>query len=86
MLNLKQKDKQQHMLAGIILAGILYPFMGHFAVVAAIAGGLIKEYVVDEIWPYGKPDIWDAVATALGALLVGAVVGIAELAELIGFS
>lgn len=82
MLNLKEKDKQQHMLAGILLAGVLYPFLGHFAVVAAIAVGLFKEYVVDEIWSLGEPDIWDAVATALGALLVGGIVGLAELAQM----
>jgi hypothetical protein len=43
---------------------------------------LFKEYVVDEIWSLGEPDIWDAVATALGALLVGGVVGLAELAQI----
>lgn len=84
MLNLKEKDKQQHLLAGIIVAGFLYPIIGHLAVVAAIAAGLVKEYVVDEIWSFGEPDIWDAVATALGALLVGGIVGLAELAQLIG--
>ena len=39
MLNLKEKDKQQHLLAGIIVAGFLYPIIGHFAVVATIAVG-----------------------------------------------
>ena len=83
MLNLKEKDKQQHVLAGVMLAGILYPFLGHLAVVAAIAAGLFKEYVIDEIWPAGEPDIWDAVATALGALFVGAIVYLAELLQII---
>ena len=82
MLNLKEKDKQQHLLMGIILAGLLYPLFGHFAVVAAIVIGLFKEYVVDEIWSLGEPDIWDAVATALGALLVSGIVGLAELAQI----
>ena len=81
MLNLKEKDKQQHLLAGIIVAGLLYPFLGHFAVVAAIVVGLLKEFVVDAMWSLGEPDIWDAIATALGALLVGGVVGFAELAR-----
>ena len=67
------------MLAGIIVASLLYPFLGHFAVVAAIVVGLVKELVVDEIWSLGVPDIWDAVATALGALLVGVIVVLAEL-------
>ena len=86
MLNLKEKDKQQHLLAGIIVAGLLYPFLGHFAVVAAIVVGLLKEFVIDEIWPLGVPDIWDAVATALGALLVGGIVGLAELLKIISLS
>jgi hypothetical protein len=79
MLNLKEKDKQLHFLAGIILAAVFYPFLGHFAVVVAIAAGLFKEYVIDEIWSTGNPDIWDATATALGGLLVGVIVYLAEL-------
>ena len=78
MLNLKQKDKQLHFAAGVLLAGILYPFIGYFGVAAAIAVGLIKEYIVDEIWALGEPDISDAIATAIGALSVGAVVKFAE--------
>lgn len=83
MLDLKEKDKQQHLLMGVIVAGLLYPILGHFAVVAAIGVGLIKEFVVDVILPSGEPDIWDAVATALGALLVGGIVGLAELVKII---
>ena len=86
MLNLKEKDKQQHLFAGIIVTGLLYPIFGHFAVVIAIGVGLVKEYVVDEISTLGEPDIWDAVATALGALLVGGVVWLAELAQIIVLS
>lgn len=86
MLNLKDKDKQQHLLAGIIVAGLLYPALGHFAVVATVIVGLLKEYVVDEIWSSGTPDIWDAVATALGALFVGGIVGLAQLVSIISLS
>ena len=82
MLNLREKDKQQHFLAGVIVAGVLYPFIGHFAVVAAIVVGLVKEYVVDELSTIGEPDIWDAVATALGALLVCCIVGFIELVQI----
>ena len=86
MLNLKEKDKQQHLLFGIVVTGFLYPFLGHFSIVAVIVMGLVKEYVVDEIWSNGVPDVWDAVATALGALLVGGLVGLAELLQLISLS
>jgi hypothetical protein len=79
MLNLREKDKQQHFLAGVIIAGLLYPFVGYFSVAAAIVVGLIKEYVVDEISSLGEPDIWDAVATALGALFMGCIVWFVEL-------
>jgi hypothetical protein len=79
MLNLREKDKQQHFIAGVIVSGLLYPFVGHYAVVAAIVVGLIKEYVVDEISSVGEPDIWDAIATAMGALLVGCIVGLVQL-------
>lgn len=73
MLNLKEKDKQLHFLAGFLIGGVLYPFLGYFAVLAAITVGLVKEYVVDEISSSGEPDIWDAVATALGAVSVGVI-------------
>jgi len=79
MLNLKEKDKQQHLLMGIIVTGFLYPILGHFAVVATIGVGLIKEYIFDEIRSSGEVDVWDVVATALGALLVGGIVGLAQL-------
>ena len=82
MLNLKEKDKQQHFMVGAIVAGLLYPFVGHFAVIAAIFVGLIKEYVVDQISPLGEPDIWDAVATALGAMLMGCIVEIVGLVRI----
>lgn len=84
MLNLREKDKQQHFLAGIVLVGVLYPFIGYFSVVVAIAVGLFKEYVVDEIWSSGEPDIWDAVATAIGAVVAGTCVMLAEWVSIFG--
>lgn len=69
MLNLKERDKQQHLFAGIIVTAPLYPIFGHFAVAIAIGVGLVKEYVVDEIWSLGEPDIWDAVATRYGCFV-----------------
>ena len=79
MLNLKERDKQLHLLAGMLLAALMYPFLDHLAVAATVAIGLVKEYVVDVIWPGGYPDIWDAAATALGALLVAGFVLLARL-------
>jgi hypothetical protein len=36
--------------------------------------GLAKEYVIDEIFPTGYPDIWDAVATVTGGVIVTVIV------------
>lgn len=68
------KDKLQHFFAGVIIAAVLYPFIGHYALLAAIAIGLIKEYVFDVLCPWGTPDIWDAIATTLGGLSVSLIV------------
>ncbi len=72
--NLLAKDKLQHFVAGVVIAAFLYPFVGHYALLAAVVIGLIKEYVIDVIFPLGNPDIWDAVATALGGLAVTLIV------------
>lgn len=78
MLDLRQKDKQQHLAAGIILTAVLFPFVSYFAVLDAILIGFTKEFVFDRWWPGGDPDIWDALATALGAVLCGAVLLLLE--------
>ena len=83
MLNLKEKDKQLHLLAGILITGLLYPVIGYYSVIVAIVVGLAKEYIVDEIWSFGDPDIWDAVATALGALITGGMIWLAVVTQLI---
>jgi len=74
MFNLKEKDKQQHLLAGMVITGLLYPVIGYYSIVVAILIGLIKEYVVDTLSSVGEPDFWDAVATAFGALLAGGII------------
>lgn len=72
--NLLAKDKLQHFFAGVIIAAALYPFIGHYALLTAIVIGLLKEYVFDALFPWGTPDIWDAIATTLGGLSVSFVV------------
>ena len=72
--NLFAKDKLQHFVAGAVIAAVLYPFIGHYALLIVVVIGLIKEYVFDVISPSHDPDIWDAIATALGALLVSLIV------------
>jgi hypothetical protein len=80
MLDLRQRDKQQHLLAGIIITVMLYPLVGFFAVLDAIIIGLLKEFVVDVFWSKGNPDIWDALATALGAIVAGLAIALIEFA------
>lgn len=86
MLDMRQKDKQQHFVAGMLVTGLAYPFIGHPAILLGIGVGLIKEYVIDEVSSIGEPDIWDAVATTLGALLVGGLVWLAERMQILNLS
>ena len=72
--NLLAKDKLQHFFAGVIIAAVLYPFIGHYALLTAIVIGLLKEYVFDVLFPWGTPDIWDAIATTFGGLAVSLIV------------
>jgi hypothetical protein len=76
MLDLRQRDKQQHLVAGAILTAILFPLVGFFAVIDAIIIGFLKEFVFDKIWPGGDPDIWDALATALGAISTALIIAV----------
>ena len=74
MLDLRQRDKQQHLLAGLLLTAVMYPFIGYLAVAGAIVVGVIKGYVIDEILPQGYPDVWNLAATTLGILLAGGMI------------
>lgn len=66
-------DKQLHFICGFIIAAVLTPFIGFYAVVVVAIIALAKEiydYMHKDIH---TPDVWDLVATALGGL-VGFVV------------
>ena len=67
------KDKQKHLLAGLvlsILAGLfVYPLIG--LATAAVVGAL-KEIIWDWLLKKGTPELLDFVATVLGG--VGAVI------------
>lgn len=70
------KDKQQHLLMGAACAAVLWAI--HFApVCAAVAIGSIVFGVFYEVQQWyrkeGIPDVWDAIATALPGVLVGAI-------------
>lgn len=70
------KDKQQHLLMGAACAAVLWAI--HFAPVwAAVAIGSVLFGVFYEIQQWyrkeGILDVWDAIATALPGVIVGAI-------------
>ena len=66
-------DKQMHFISGFIIAAVLTPFIGFYAVVVVAIIALLKE-IYDALHPdKHTADFWDWVATILGGL-VGFVV------------
>lgn len=62
-------DKQMHMLCGFIIAAVLTPFIGFYAVVVVAIIALLKE-IYDYLHPESHTtDFWDWVATTLGGLV-----------------
>jgi predicted PurR-regulated permease PerM len=70
------KDKQQHLLMGAACTAVLWAI--HFLPVwAAVAIGGVLFGVFYEVQQWyrkeGKPEFWDATATALPGVIVGAL-------------
>jgi hypothetical protein len=66
-------DKQMHFICGVIIAAVLTPFIGFYAVVVVAIIALLKE-IYDALHPdKHTADFWDWVATTLGGV-VGFVV------------
>lgn len=70
------KDKQQHLLMGVVCTAVLWVI--HFLPVwAAVAtgGALFAVFYEVQQWyrKEGKPEFWDAFATALPGVVAGAV-------------
>jgi hypothetical protein len=62
-------DKQLHFICGFIIAAVLTPFIGFYAVVIVAIIALLKE-IYDALHPdKHTPDFWDWVATSLGGVL-----------------
>lgn len=72
------RDKLLHILAGALIAAATWAVSGDAAagIVAAVVIGAGKE-----LWDAGQPDhtpdVWDAIATAAGGVLLWAVVSVA---------
>jgi hypothetical protein len=62
-------DKQMHFICGFIIAAVLTPFIGFYAVVVVAIIALLKEIYDYFHQDKHTPDVWDAVATTLGGLL-----------------
>jgi uncharacterized membrane protein YdcZ (DUF606 family) len=62
-------DKQMHFICGFIIAAVLTPFIGFYAVVVVAIIALLKE-IYDALHPdKHTADFWDWVATTLGGLV-----------------
>jgi hypothetical protein len=62
-------DKQMHFMAGFLIAAILTPFIGAYAVLAVAVIAAAKE-VYDYLHPDSHTaDIWDWVATVIGGVV-----------------
>ncbi len=62
-------DKFLHFISGFIIAAVLTPFIGFYAVVVVAIIALLKE-IYDYLHPESHTaDFWDWVATTLGGLV-----------------
>ena len=63
------EDKFMHFICGFIIAAVLTPFIGFYAVVVVAIIALLKE-IYDYLHPESHTaDIWDWVATTLGGVV-----------------
>lgn len=62
-------DKQMHIVAGFIIAAVLTPFIGFYAVAIVAIIAALKE-IYDYLHPESHTaDVWDWVATVLGGVV-----------------
>jgi len=62
-------DKQMHMLCGFIIAAVLTPFIGFYAVIVVAIIALLKE-IYDALHPdKHTADFWDLLVTIAGGAL-----------------
>jgi hypothetical protein len=62
-------DKQMHFICGFIIAAVLTPFIGFYAVAIVAIIAAFKE-IYDSLHPESHTaDFWDWVATTLGGLV-----------------
>ena len=62
-------DKQMHFICGFIIAAVLTPFIGFYAVVVVAIIALLKEIYDAFNKTIHTPDTWDLIVTVLGGAL-----------------
>ena len=69
MINLKETDKQLHVLVCALIVVTLYPIIGWHSVTIALIIGLGKEVVWDYLLGRGEPCVKDMIANVIGSVL-----------------
>ena len=69
-------DKQMHLMSGFLIAVVLTPFIGAYAILVVAIIALLKEIYDYEHKSIHTPDIWDWVATTLGGVLGTVIVSL----------
>ena len=69
-------DKQAHMLSGFLIAVVLTPFIGAYAILVVSTIAILKEIYDYEHKSIHTPDFWDWAATTLGGVLGTAIVSL----------
>jgi hypothetical protein len=62
-------DKQMHFICGFIIAAVLTPFIGFYAVVVVAIIALLKEIYDDVNKDTHTADVWDLLVTIVGGAL-----------------
>ena len=69
-------DKQMHMLSGFLIAVVLTPFIGAYAILVVSTIAMLKEVYDYEYKSIHTPDFYDWAATTLGGVLGTAIVSL----------
>jgi hypothetical protein len=69
-------DKQMHLMSGFLIAVVLTPFIGAYAILVVAVIALLKEIYDYEYKSIHTPDFWDWAATTLGGVLGTAIVSL----------
>ena len=69
-------DKQMHLMSGFLIAVVLTPFIGAYAILVVSTIAMLKEVYDYEYKSIHTPDFYDWAATTLGGVLGTAIVSL----------